>query len=263
LVRFGEKLTPDDLARLNSGSALIRTEISTLIGLLIREPIDYTLPKPEVLGGYIDRAERLLEELHSVLSWTWIRELSPEAIKSEGFDPFSAGEALREPIFYGGDSAYNFQYRDLTIQKHERDNEWLLSNRGFNIQTALTVVNALRDVLTEKQTSLPDELIAKPPNQWSALPAFCFSADEISDRCAIAPDVVRMVIAGFTLGCDDKNGSFATLQDYNVTNACPILRFGPDKFVLFQHYSLLESLYESPFFWMMADKSYDDGGQEL
>jgi hypothetical protein len=50
--------------------------------------------------------------------------------------------------------------------------------------------------------------------------------------------------------------SFATLQDYNVTNACPILRFGPDKFVLFQHYSLLESLYESPFFWMMADKSY-------
>src|SRR5260221_10690444 len=53
LVRFGEKLTPDDLAHLHSGSALIRTEISTLIGLLVQAPIDYSLPKPEILDAYI------------------------------------------------------------------------------------------------------------------------------------------------------------------------------------------------------------------
>ena len=38
LVRFGKELTPDDLTHLSSGSQLIRTEISTLIGLLTRHP---------------------------------------------------------------------------------------------------------------------------------------------------------------------------------------------------------------------------------
>jgi hypothetical protein len=37
LVRFKEELTPDSLAHLHSGSQLIRTEISTLIGLLARQ----------------------------------------------------------------------------------------------------------------------------------------------------------------------------------------------------------------------------------
>src|SRR5438132_1253649 len=50
-VRFGKELTPDDLAHLYSDSGLIRTEISTLIGLLARKPIDYTLPESTVIQG--------------------------------------------------------------------------------------------------------------------------------------------------------------------------------------------------------------------
>ena len=66
-MRFGEELTPDDLSHFYSASVLVRTEIATLIGLLARQPIDFTLPEPSVLQHYLDRAQDLLRELHQAL----------------------------------------------------------------------------------------------------------------------------------------------------------------------------------------------------
>jgi hypothetical protein len=67
---------------------------------------------------------------------------------------------------------------------------------------------------------------------------------------------VQRVIEGFCLPPDDRNDQFTGLQEYNATNAAPILPMGGGQFTLFQPYSLLEALYESPFFWMVADDTY-------
>src|SRR5215472_2772 len=58
--------------------------------------------------------------------------------------PDLAGAALREPIFYGGESAYGFQYRDLAEKKYKADDPWLLSRMGFSISDARTEVARLR-----------------------------------------------------------------------------------------------------------------------
>jgi hypothetical protein len=84
LVRYGKALQPDDLAHLNSRSGLIRAEISTLIGLLARQSIDYTLHEPAVIQGYLDQAQALLHELHRALSSLWFKGLDPETFKAEG-----------------------------------------------------------------------------------------------------------------------------------------------------------------------------------
>ncbi len=44
--------------------------------------------------------------------------------------------ALREAIFYGGESGYSFQYRDLSVKKSAADNDWLTSHKNFSIQSA-------------------------------------------------------------------------------------------------------------------------------
>ena len=44
IVGFAEELTTEDMAKRFSRSRLIRTEVTTLIGLMMRAPIDY-LPK--------------------------------------------------------------------------------------------------------------------------------------------------------------------------------------------------------------------------
>src|SRR6266508_1907433 len=66
-VPYSSELTTKDLEPLFSPKRLIRTEIATLIGLLVRQPISYVLPSPGTLQHYIERTEALLEELHRVL----------------------------------------------------------------------------------------------------------------------------------------------------------------------------------------------------
>jgi hypothetical protein len=48
IVRYKDEMTAADMQHLFSAEHLVRTEISTLIGLLIRKEIDYALPTPEV-----------------------------------------------------------------------------------------------------------------------------------------------------------------------------------------------------------------------
>jgi hypothetical protein len=47
IVGYKDELRGEDYAKLFSLERLIRTEISTLIGLMARAPIDYALPSPE------------------------------------------------------------------------------------------------------------------------------------------------------------------------------------------------------------------------
>jgi hypothetical protein len=233
---------------------LIRTEIATLIGLLARMPIDYTLPGPTALQDYVDRTRTLMDELHHAIASVWFQRFDPQALRSGTFDPFSTGPALREPIFYGGDAAYNFQYREFAAKKYARDREWLLRNKGFDIPTAIMIAGALQQIQTEKQVAISGNLNAKPLQEWTVLPAFCFSIQELSGRAGVDGPTVERFIAAFCTR-PGENSRFNSLQEYNVTNAAPILSC-KHEFMLFQHYSLMEALYESPFFWMGADRTY-------
>ena len=67
IVKYGEEMTAEDMQQLSSAGHLLRTEISTLIGLLIKQDIDYTLPAPGITPQYITRTDELLEELHRAM----------------------------------------------------------------------------------------------------------------------------------------------------------------------------------------------------
>ena len=136
IIRYAEEMTAKDMLPLLSTDRLIRTEISTLIGLFIKEEVDFTLPASSVMQQYLDRTEALLEELHRSMADAMIAEIDPKRVADEKFNPFTSGEALREPIFYGGESAYRFQYRDLSVKKYANDDQWLIANKGFSIGTA-------------------------------------------------------------------------------------------------------------------------------
>ena len=142
VVAFDDELTVEDISHFHSGSGLIRPEISTLIGLLVKRPIDFTLPPPDVMQAYMDGTEQLLQELHGAMSAVLLSNINPQRI-ADGFDPFSHGEALREPFFYGSESAYDFQYRDLIPQKYSKDNDWMIKNKGFSIGVARDVAQAI------------------------------------------------------------------------------------------------------------------------
>jgi len=68
VIPFGDELKPEDYAKARPAlERLIRTEISTLVGLMLRAPLDFTLPSPKRTQELIDSTEALLNELHEAL----------------------------------------------------------------------------------------------------------------------------------------------------------------------------------------------------
>lgn len=255
IVRFSKEIKPEDMHEMFSSERLIRTEISTLIGLMVKVELDLAAPKPKRIQEYIDRTDKLLTELHQSMNNGWLTGLTPESL-AEGFNPFMQGENYREPIFYGGESAYVFQYRDMAIKKYAADNPWLQANKGFTIDQARSVVRALEDLQEKKLSSTLEGLKSVPPDKWTLLPGFTFSRQELAYDSGISGDIVGKVLSAFSLPLMERNSGFNHLNDFNIANAFPVLALGEDKFLLFQGYSLAEALYEAPFYWMGADKGY-------
>lgn len=257
LIRYDQDLLADDVQSHYVRQNLIRTEISTLIGLMARAPIEVDLPTPKTMQSYLDRTEVVMDELHhAMMASAFYEGKDWAALHAEGKSPFDGAAAMREPIFYGGESAYDFQYEELTPLKYQADDPWLLNNRGFVIADAMAVARAIQDGCMAKVASLRDEMLAKPPGEWTLLPMFTFRSEEIAAESGLPEATVEAVLSAFRYEPHERNDSFTGISEFNETNARPILHLGDGSYVLFQHYQLQESLYESPFFWMMADDTY-------
>jgi len=256
-LRFnGKNVSIQDVLKQFSSNRLVRTEVSILIGLMYTKEIDLSIPEPHIIQGYIDKTESLLKEIHDSMMLPVMSDLFSKVSKEKDFNPFKNGSALREAIFYGGESAYDFQYLELSIKKYSKDNDWFVNNKGYSINEACKVVSAITDFQINKINQIFQDLINKDPRDWSILPAFIFNAEEISDVSGIHSVIVKSVIESFTAPTSNRNESFLAIDDFNLTNAYPIIRIEDSIYLLFQSYSLMEALYETPFFWFNDDNSY-------
>ena len=257
-IRFGRELKAEDMDHLFSRSRLIRTEITTLVGLLIRKPIDFSHPGPAVIQDYMNRTEALLDELHTSMGALMMSGMLGTGSKPEPpARPDLSGSALCEPIFYGGESAYGFQYRDLAEKKYGADDAWLLSKMGFSIADARKVVAAISAVQDRKVKVVQQALNSMPREAWTMLPGFVFTATEVAERAGVPIGTVERVLDAFALSEGEENAGFTSLHAYNAARGTPLLRRDAGEFVLLQQYGLFEALYESPFFWLGADKKYE------
>lgn len=118
VIHIKGKLKPSDMDRLFSRERLIRTELTTLIGLMAKKPLDLSQQPSDVVETYVKRTDVLMEELHNSMSYPMFAAMF-EAVKAgtNPPDPWR-GPGMREPIFYGAESAYAFQYRDLVPEKY-------------------------------------------------------------------------------------------------------------------------------------------------
>ena len=93
MIRYSGEMKAADMQHLFSKSRLIRTETSTLIGLMLKHDIDYCLPAPLVLDEYVKATEALLEEIHHAMSGAFVHGLDPVKIAEKDFNPFADGRS--------------------------------------------------------------------------------------------------------------------------------------------------------------------------
>ena len=242
--KFGEKI-------------LLRSEISTLIGLVYKQKIDLSLPKPETFQKYINDTEALLLELHQSLALPIIAGINLQ--KEKGITlSLSFGAALREEIAYEGESAHDFQYLELSIKKYCKDDAWLKKNKGFSVFDVPKVINAIRQFQVQKLKNCLAQMPAKPAHERTVLDAYIFTSEDISNKAKLNTNIIEAVLKPFVLPVDENNDCFNSLSDFNVFSAYPIILLDNSSYLLFQGYTLLESLYETPFYWLMEDRKYKD-----
>ncbi len=257
-IRYEDTIKPDDVIHLHSMERLIRTEISTLIGLLIKSDIDYTIPKPDVFQSMSDKAESLLDEIHKSMNSNFFSDLTPEKIADKSFNPFAEASAMREPIFYGGESAYIFQYRDLSEKKYAKDDEWFKNNKGYSNKLIRDIIKCIGDTQNKKIISTIESMRNKHPNEWSILPAYIITIKELVSCLDNTAGEISAVMDSFSVPRGSTNEGFLTISDFNISNAYPLIKINADEYLLLQIYSLAEAYYETPFYWFNEDTSYSD-----
>jgi hypothetical protein len=253
-IKYVDELTPEDMHQQLSEDFLVRTEISTIIGLACKSQINVDLPLPEVIEFYINKTNSLLKDIHQSMLPLMEHIFDPSRVGDQSFNPFRDGSFLREAIFYSGESAYNFQYRDLSKIKYKNDDGWFLKNKGFSLQQVIDVVMSIQSIRNDKINNILPELFGKDCSEWTVLPAYKFTAKEISDNSNIEINTVKRIIESFVASIGTNE--FNSLDDFNPQNAYPIIHLPGNEYLLFQIYSLTQALYETPFFWFNDDTAY-------
>ncbi len=180
IIHIKGELKPSDLDSMFDSERLIRSEVTALIGRMVKKLLDLSQPPSEVIEGYINRTDVLMRELHDSMSYPMFASMF-DAVKA-GIAPPNPwrGPGMREPIFYGTDSAYVFQYRDFVPEKYGNDDAWMLKSKGFTSGQARVIAKTMCALLDEKVTRLLQDARAtgEPPATW--LNAFEFSLDEVA-----------------------------------------------------------------------------------
>ena len=254
-VTFDEALTTEILAKVYDKEILIRTEITTLVGLMMRAPIDFSIPEVSDTHKYLTHTVRLLKELHETMINCVKVSLGDDGVSSTD-DFCSSPAALREMIFYSAESAYTHQYRDIACQKYHDDSDWLLSNKGIKLKVGYDVCRSILNIVDRKMRETIDRSMDIPLEQWTLLPGFVLNFQELAQQTEHPIKDIRAFINAFTLPQNERNLEFCTLHDFNVAYVYPFIKKCEDEVVLLQYYGLVEAIYDTPFYWMCSDQDY-------
>lgn len=252
---YKDEMRAEDMQHLYSRSRLIRTEMFTLVGLVARANPDYDALPPEDPACVAAQAEALLEELHHSMTMPWSEAFSEAMPKGKPSNPWKSADAMREPIFYGGEAAFSVQNCDFAGEKYAADDGWLIKHKGASINDMIEVAKAIGDLLSEK---LANVVHAEPVDVGNPrfLLAFNFVPAELEPRLKLPPERIKASIDAFALERDSGNPTFKSLHDFNAATATPIIQVDEDRFILFHFNALADALYESPFYWLGADNEY-------
>ena len=186
----------------------------------------------------------------------FLKGATKEAIECGAFNPFKSGAALREPIFYSGESAYDFQYLDFAPRKYAKDAPWLRANCGFTIEQVSIVATALGQIKVYSYDAIRKRMWDLDPDKWTMLPLFVVQAQTVASKSGLSIELVQRILGAFTLDTAERNAGFNSLHDFNVVTAAPLFRMPSGEFLSFQSYSFAQAIYEAPFYWMAKDKGY-------
>lgn len=257
MISYAGEATADDMLKLYNPDRLARNEMNVCIGLWVKGTRDFAPLDPHLVEQHIAKTRRLCEEIHWAMNEPTavaMRDLLEDRDQASS-NPTASGAAMREAIFYGGESAYAFQYRDFAIARYAADEPWIVANKGFSMREAAGVARAVGRTIDSRASQALSRSRGDIEQIVDALDLYTFSAEEVAVAAGLATETCRRVLAAFACPAQERNEQFTRIDSRNMAAILPIIR-RDDRYLVFNVVDLYEALYQAPYFWMLSDKLY-------
>ena len=255
-------MSTDDVVDIDWNDRPNQGELSLLLGLLARHTtkLEDVLDEQGVLNQ-VERAMRLLDELHQQVAFpqppndpTLTDEERLSAIQKSYEEWMNSGLGMVEPIFYGGEGAYDFQFLEMASKRYAADDQWIQHHTGSSLETFIEISKNIGQLTLKRLRSIKpglpfDELSAK------VLSAMSFRLEDFppTDRHAL-----ENFITAFSFIPGSINQKFNGLGGYNEVHSRPVISLEDGRYCVPILPDLPKAIYESPFYWMNIDDRYRD-----
>jgi uncharacterized protein YchJ len=257
MISYAGEVVADDMLKLYDPTRLARNEMNVCIGLWAKGERDFEPLSLDDVAPLIEQTRRLCEELHCAMNEPTIaamrQHLAGKAAASS--NPIASGGAMREAIFYGGESAYAFQYRDFAPARYAADETWIRASKEFSMTEAAAVARVVSREIDARASLALSRSRGSFDKIDDALELFTFSAREVSEAARLPAKTCERVLAAFACPDDERNAQFTKMDARNMAAILPVMRRG-QSYVVFNVVDFYEALYQAPYFWMLEDKSY-------
>ena len=250
-IDIKEKKVSDTPEHRWSTSKLNKNEILLLLGLMVQAPTAATITRLPSDVGLIDKIDQLLEEFHQNLMSGF-----PSLFTDPNANPMQRLKYIaQEAIYYGAESMYFHQYIKFSRERYRNDSDWLLANVGISIRPIIEIAQYIVDTTNMQITYLAHQDIPDGAEAFGKLTSsFCVSKTHLREKFGSKADAFlkKFAIEGF-----GQNSEFDQPFAVNRVSICPIIDIG--EYLYVPHaYRLMESVYESPFYWMYEDRAYQN-----
>ena len=232
---------------------LNNNELMLLLGLMVQSSSDRTYAVV-VTGNEFERtADKLLREFHDRL----VLDFAPNLDDALTMMDDKLGAAAREAIYYGADSFYLHQFERFSRNRYRDDFEWLIQNAGASARPMAETAQFILEYISWQMTTINEmrkegiEL-----NKADLTDSLLIAKRDLIEKFGSKAEAF---ISKFATPVTNANAAFVSPFAINQVNLAPLIDLGEDLYAP-NSYRLFESIYESPFYWMLADPSYREVG---
>ncbi|MFA9191851.1 SEC-C domain-containing protein [Flavobacterium sp. FZUC8N2.13] len=239
--------TTETLFNKNVFEHLNHNEFSFLIGLWLKNAnVD------EVDTERIEEMEAHTYEIMENLHNSFLEDYYETRDENASFyERFTHGGMLKEAMFYSSDGAYDLQYLSLINHKFTYDKEWLQLNKDLDLIVSELFYKNISDKLEIKINQL--KIKKNIPFYQHFLDSVCLTKEEITNNKKTYESLLNHLSIDIE---QPNNKNLNDLGDFNIFKEKPIIKIASNKYFIPSLFAISESLYESPFYWMILDKAY-------
>lgn len=196
--------------------------------------------------------KKLLEKLHYSYLFDVSSLYSSSQIPLDSVlkNALNSSALIQEAIFYGGNGAYNLQYVSFIAEKYKNDRDWILQNKGVDINKFQPFFLTLERMLNQK---MKEFISTKCNSRYGIIYPYMI---EIKELVKTDPEYQKIIdLLSFDVD-NPKEITISGIEDFNTLVECPLIKIDNNHLFIPNSAIIASALYELPFFWIVKDYEY-------